>query len=185
MKRISFIALFFVAVGFFATALADPPENSGVVSRGVYQGAWVDIDTDSGLLSVLGVDIFQWCTDGAPFEFISYSDKQVQNELRIVTLEKAELTASVWPFTVFDCDLFTTVPPLATGLASYQLHDNDLFGPVFCEEKNNANAFGRKAKGTLYTAGGEMVQFKLHSWGIYDCETDTFPLFKTRISLRD
>ena len=57
MKRISTCALFFVAAGFFTAAPADLPENSGAVSRGNYQGASVDMDTDSGLLSVLGVDI--------------------------------------------------------------------------------------------------------------------------------
>lgn len=183
MKRFSIFALFITVVGSFGIALAEPPASSGVVTRDSYNGGWVDVDPNAGMLSVLGFDIVQWCTDGAPFELISYSDKLVQSGLRLNTLEKAELTASVWPFTVFDCDLFTTVAPLATGTASYRLHDNDLFGNEFCEEKNNANAFGRKANGTLYSPSGKKKQFSMHTTGIYDCETGTFPLFKTKINL--
>ncbi len=183
MKRFSIFALFLAVVGSFGIALAEPPASSGVVTRDSYNGGWVDVDMNAGMLSVLGFDIVQWCTDGAPFDVISYSDKLVQSGLRLNTLEKAELTASVWPFTVFDCELFTSIPPLATGLASYRLHDNDLFGNEFCEEKNNANAFGRKANGTLYSASGELMKFSMHTTGIYDCETDTFPLFKTKINL--
>jgi hypothetical protein len=183
MKQFSILALFLTVVGSFGIALADPPASSGVVTRGSYDNARVDVDTNAGMLSILGVDVVQWCTDGVPFEFISYSDKLVQSGLRLNTLEKAELTASVWPFTVFDCELFTTVPPLATGIASYRLHDNDLFGDQFCEEKNNANAFGIKANGTLYSPSGEKKQFSMHTWGIFDCETGTLPLFKTKINL--
>lgn len=164
-------------------AIADPPESSGIVIRDEYNNAWVDIDMDTGLLAVTGVNIVQWCTDGAPFDTIYYADKNLQDGFRLNTLEKAEVTTSVWPFTVFDCALFTSVPPLATGVANYRLHDNDLFGNQFCEEKNNANAFGRKVNGKLYSPQGEGRNLNMHVWGIYDCETFTFRLFNVDIKL--
>lgn len=183
MKRIAIATGLVLLATISGNVLAEPPATSGIVTRDSYNGARFDVDMNSGLLSVLGVDIVQWCTDGAPFDVIYYSDKSLQSGFRLNTLEKADVTASVWPFTIFDCELFTTVQPLATGIARYRLHDNDLFGPQFCEEKNNANAFGVKANGTLYSPSGEAKQFSMHHWGLFDCETFTFPLLKTKISL--
>lgn len=167
------------------TVLAEPPASSGIVSRGSYNNAWVDVDINSGLLSIIGVDIVQWCTDGAPFDTIYYADKDLQDGFRLNTSENGYVQASVWPFTDFDCELFTTMDPLATGMANYRSHDNDLFGPRFCEEKNNMNAFGRRANGTLYSPSGEASQFSMHTWGLFDCDTDSFPVFKTKISLTE
>ena len=164
---------------------ADPPTNSGVVTRGSYTNAWFDVDMKNGLSSVVGVDIVELCNGPADFDVFYYSDKLVQKGLRINTLEKAELTASVWPFTVYDCDRFRTMAPLAVGTATLVSRDNDLFGPQFCEEKNNINSFRRKANGTLYSPSGEAKQFNLHVWGLYDCDTDSFDLFKTKINLTD
>ena len=185
MKRIIISAVIIISTLLFGIALAEPPATSGIVTRDSYNGARVDIDMNSGLLSVVGVDIVQWCTDDAPFDVIYFSDKDLQDGFRLNTLEKGYLTASVWPFTVFSCELFTTVQPLATGMAKYRMHDNDFFGPRFCEEKNNANAFGTKANGTLYSPSGEAKQFSLNTWGLFDCETFTFPILKTKIKLTD
>lgn len=170
-------------IGIASAVFAEPPASSGIVTRGSYDTAWVDIDTKSGLLSIVGVDIVQWCTDGAPFDTVYYSDKNLQDGFRLNTVEKGYVQASVWPITVFDCELFTSIQPLATGMANYLAHDNDYFGPQFCEEKNNANAFGHRANGTLYSPSGEARKFSMHTAGLFDCETFTFPLFKTKIIL--
>ena len=185
MRPFKVLSVILVLIGLASAAFAEPPANSGIVTRGSYESAYVDIDTHSGLLSVVGVDIVQWCTDGAPFDTFYYADKDLQDGFRLNTGEKAYVQASVWPITVFDCELFTTVQPLATGMAKFRSHDNDLFGLRFCEEKNNANAFGSRANGTLYSPSGEARQFSMHTWGLFDCETFTFPLYKTKISLTE
>jgi hypothetical protein len=183
MRPFKIISIISVLIGLASAAFAEPPASSGIVTRGSYETGWVDIDTHSGLLSIVGVDIVQWCTDGAPFDTFYYKDKDLQDGFRLNTVEQAYVQASVWPITVFDCELFTTVQPLATGMAYFRSHDNDLFGPRFCEEKNNANAFGRRANGTLYSPSGEARQFSMHTTGLFDCETFTFPLYKTKIKL--
>ena len=186
MKLITTLATILVTVGALGVASAEPPANSGVVVRDGYFFGFFDFDADAGLSVVLGFDPYLECTVGAPFDFMSYSDKILQGGLRVNTHEKAEVVASVWPFTdSFDCGFFTTETRLADGLANYSLHDNDLFGNRFCEEKNNINAFGYKANGTLYSPLGEKMRLNMHIWGLFDCDTGTLPLFKSSIKLTD
>jgi hypothetical protein len=185
MKLIKAIAPILVAVSALGVASAEPPANSGVVVRDGYFFGFFDVDTDAGLSIVLGFDPSLECIGEASFDFMSYSDKILQGGLRVNTLEKGEVIASVWPTTDFDCDLFTTELPLALGLVRFSVHDNDLFGPQFCEEKNNINSFGYKANGTLYSPFGEMKQLNMHVWGLFDCDTSSLPLFKASIKLTD
>ncbi len=185
MKQLKLVSVFFILVVMATAALAEPPANSGIVTRGSYEWAFVEVDVNSGLLAVLGVDIVQWCTDGAPFDTIYYSDKDLQDGFRLNTSEKGYVQASVWPFTDFDCELFTTMQPLATGMAFSRARDNDYFGLRYCDEKNNMNAFGSKANGTLYSPGGEAKQFSLRITGLFDCDTESFPLFDVKISLTE
>lgn len=185
MKQLNSLFIFFVIVTWVSTVSAEPPASSGIVSRGTYYGALVDVDMNSGLLSVIGFDIVQYCTDedNTQFDIFFYADKGLQDGFRWNTSEHAYVQASVWPFTDFDCELFTTIEPLATGMANYRMHDNDLLGNQYCEEKNNMNAFGRRADGTLYSSSGEAKRFSMHTWGLYDCDTESFPIYETRISL--
>jgi len=186
MKLIKAIAPILVAVSALSVASAEPPANSGVVVRDGYFFGFFDVDTDAGLSIVLGFDPSLDCIGEASFDFMSYSDKILQGGLRVNTLEKAEVFASVWPIMEdFDCDIFTTELPLASGFARYSLHDNDLFGWEFCEEKNNINSFGYKANGTLYSPLGEKKRLNMHIWGLFDCDTGTVPLFKSSIKLTD
>lgn len=176
----SVVTLF--AVTTIGTAIAEPPANSGVVVRGTYNNAYFDVDMKKGISVVLGADISEFCNGIEDFDVIAYSDKAVQQGLRIVTVEKSEVIASVWSFTEFDCGLFTTELPLATGMASMILNDNDLIGNENCEEKNNINVFSRKAHGTLYAPSGEARQFAMNFWGQFDCDADTFES-RTKINL--
>ena len=186
MKLITTLATILVAVGALGVASAEPPANSGVVVRDGYDFGFFDFDTDAGLSIVLGFDPYIECTVGASFDVMSYADKILQGGLRVNTLEKGEVFASVWPFTdSFDCGFFTTATRLADGLARYSYHDNDLFGWEFCEEKNNINSFGYKANGTLYSPFGEKKRLNMHIWGLFDCDTGTVPLFKVKIKLTD
>jgi hypothetical protein len=183
VKQLKVFSILFVLLTLAGTGFAEPPSSSGIVSRGSYEGGYVDVDLNSGLLSIIGFDIVQWCTDDPPFDTFFYADKDLQDGFRLNTLEHAYVQASVWPFTDFNCELFTTIQPLATGMANYRLHDNDLFGLRYCEEKNNMNAFGRRANGTLYSPSGEARQFSMNNWGLLDCDTESFPIYETKIKL--
>lgn len=183
MKQPRMIFVYFALIAMAGAAFAEPPESSGIVTRGSYEWGFVDVDENAGLLSVVGVDIVQWCAGDSSFDTIYYKDKDLQDGFRLNTMEQADVQASVWPFTDFNCDLFTTVEPLATGMAYFRSHDNDFFGLRYCEEKNNMNSFGRRANGTLYSPGGEAKQFSMHTSGLFDCETRSFPVFKTKINL--
>jgi len=73
-----------------------------------------------------------------------------------------DLTTSVWPFTDFDCGLFLTTTPLATGTVDVRNTDNDFF--VFLNPDNkNHNAFGFTAQGKLTSATGKRAHFNVVS----------------------
>jgi len=186
MKRIISVALGLVVIVASGTALAEPPASSGIVVRGTYDMGRVFVDEDAGLLLIAGGDVVEWCSTGdTEWSLVTYFDKDLQDGLRLNTIEKAQVTASVWAFTDFDCDLFMTEQPLATGMAIYRMHDNDFFGPRFCEIKNNMNAWGHSVIGTLYSPSGEIRHLNFREWGLYDCDTDTFPLYKNIIRLTE
>jgi len=167
-------------------ANAGPPATSGIVTRDGYFFARFFVDEASGMSAVVGTDIVAFCSGSADFTFISYSDKDIQEGLRLSTLEKGEdLFASVWGFAEFNCERFLTELPLATGLVDYRMHDNDLFGLRFCEIKNNMNAWGWSFHGTVYTPFGDKRQLSGHFWGLFDCDTNTFPVRKTKLVLTD
>ncbi len=171
-----------ISLGITSNAFADPPTNSGVVTRGDFAFATFDVDASAGISSILGADPVEFCSGPFDFDFITFADKIVQNGLRLNTIGRGHVTASVWPFTVFDCDLFLTIPPLATGTAKVVNNDNDLFGNAFCDEKNNINSFGWQGHGTLYSPAGEKRQFSMFFHALFDCDDGSFDA-KTKIKL--
>ena len=183
MKAFVYVLL---ATLFSGVAIADPPEASGIVTRGGYEGGWWWADEDTGLGVIIGTDIVALCSGTREFGFVAYSDKDIQDGLRLIRLEKGRnLVASVWPFTEFDCGRFLTELPLATGEVNRLMHDNDLYGPRYCDIKNNANAYGENFHGDLYSPTGEKRRFNGRMRGLYDCETDTFPMFDVKLLLTD
>lgn len=183
MNRI-LVACALLAVTFAASA--DPPATSGIVTRDGYFRNFIVIDDERGMMATIGTDVIKFCQGQGERAFISFADKNIQEGLRLSTLEKGkDFFASVWGFTEFNCERILTELPLATGLVDYRMHDNDLFGRRFCDIKNNMNAFGRSFHGTLYSPFGDKKKFSAHIWGLYDCDTDTFPVFKVKVLLTD
>ena len=64
----------------------------------------------------------------------------------------------VWDFLAFDCELFTTIDPVASGDAKLRNVDNDLFGTV----DPNANAWSFMAHGQLEDPFGSRLVFSGH-----------------------
>ena len=168
-------------------ANAEPPSESGIVTRLDREFAVFAVDPNAGVLSVLGGDPVAFCSGTPEFDFLSYADKAVQNDLRSVRLGKGEVYASVWPFTSFDCNRFLTEMPLATGMARVVDRDNDFFALEQCDEKQNINSFGYQAHGALYSPYGERKQFSMYFHAMIDCEDDGSFTFteRTRIKLQD
>ena len=166
---ISIVAI--ISLGITSIAFADPPTNSGVVTRDDLDFGRFDVDASAGISSILGFDVVAFCSDTeVENEVITYAEKFVQSGLRLNRMGKGPVTASVWPFTRFDCDLFLTIDPLATGTAKVVDRDNDLFGNLLCDEKNNINSFGWQAHGELYSPGGQQRQFSMFVHGWFDCD---------------
>jgi hypothetical protein len=136
--------------------IANAPPQSGIVVRADYTAASLFVDPESGLGALLGVDPVEFCTGPAEFDFVSFQTA-IQRDGRQVDHGMGEWRAFVYPFTTFDCGLFLTVEPLATGMATVVSTDNDLYG--IAPGDKNANAWGQTGHGTLVTPGGESVQF--------------------------
>jgi len=87
---------------------------------------------------------------------------------------------SVWPFTAFDCDLFTTIDPVGTGTVDVRLTDNDV--NIFLNpDSYNWNAFGFRAHGQ-FGRGIPVVGRQNCLWdGQHD---DTFRCV-TKIAIKD
>lgn len=187
MKNIVKTGLLTGLVCLVGVANAEPPSESGIVTREDREFAVFDVDEKAGISSVLGVDPVAFCSGTGEFEFVSYADKAVQNDLRSVRVGRGEVTASVWPFTVFDCSLFLTEMPLASGIAKLVDRDNDYFGLERCDEKQNINSFGYQAHGALYNYDGERKQFSMYFHALLDCEDDGSFTFipRTKIRLQD
>lgn len=182
------IALVCVMALFSSVAFADPPSNSGIVFRTDLERAflWWYHDDAKGLGLAVGSDVVSICSGGqvAPV-ILRFSDKDIQDGLRLVANRRVEdASASVWPFTEFDCERFLTELPLAAGEVDRSVHDNDWFGNRYCDLKNNMNAFSHSIHGTLYSPFGEKRQLSAHYWGLFDCDTQTL-LNNMKILLTD
>jgi hypothetical protein len=138
-------------------ATADPPDESGIVMRGSDPVAYFFVD-DTGTKSVVyGADMYEFCQDIIDFDLWQYQDMHLPVDDVVVTRtwnDAAQTT--VWPFGVFDCSLFQSVPPLASGEAKVLYTDNNLYGA----ETNRTNSWSISAHGVLLDAADEEYIFQ-------------------------
>lgn len=131
------------------------PAESGIITRGetVVGVTWVDVD--AGLRVVLGADMDEYCAGIVDFDVVAFQNANLPTG-RTVSILVGEVQTRVWDFLAFDCNLFTTVAPVAAGSADLQNNDNDLAGTVV----NNTNTWGWTAQGMLaWTADGSPANF--------------------------
>lgn len=147
----------------------DAPAESGPVIR-VEIPFWANVsDPEAGLLVVYGLDPVAACTGGDAFDSIWLQEVQSQADiLRLLGLLTGDVRTSVWPFTRFDCALFTTTQPVATGVSTLRVTDNDPL--AFARPNQNANTFGYMAHGALTLADGRESQFSAHTRCVWDGE---------------
>jgi hypothetical protein len=142
---------------------ANAPDQTGVVYRGGEDGwGWSFGDAKTGWRVTFGFDVIHYCNTGEIVgDELHWADKLLPgDEFRLVSLNKFdEARTAVWPFQAFDCDLFTTVDPLASGNSVMLLIDNDWTG----SDRPNSNTWGWTAHGTLaWTSDGSAAQFSFH-----------------------
>ena len=165
-----FVIVLLVALIAAIPALADPPSSSGPnVVRFEDTFAVFYSDARTGLSVTIGADVVEDCNGNFEPELVSIQEIHVPEDAnRIISiLHGDDLMTTVWPFTDFNCDLFTTEEPVATGTSDLVLTDNDLL--VFLTPDNvNWNAFGFTAHGLLTAQDGSDVHFN----GVQRCRWD-------------
>lgn len=126
------------------------PPFSGIIERSEIPTAFTWIDFKSGLRVIVGADMDEFCAGTINFDLVWYQD--IYNPTRLLGQGQGEVQTTVWDFLEFDCALFTTVPPVASGVAHFINTDNDFDGVG--EDDNFANAWTLRANGTLYYSDG-------------------------------
>jgi len=154
-----------------------PPSSGPNIIRSATTFAVFHADNLRGVSAVYGTDVVQLCLGNVAFDVVALQEITVPQEAgRFIDLiQGAALTASVWPFTAFDCTLFLNTAPLATGLVDLVNTDNDLL--VFLRDNRNANAFGFTAQGTLTRPSGTRAHVNSVAKVVWDGE-DGSRIFK-------
>jgi hypothetical protein len=153
------------------------PDAGPIILRSELGGAFGLRDPGSGLqvwfmIDPVGVCTGPWASDAIDQQIVDVPDEAN----RIIRLRHGkDVQTSVWPNFGFNCGLFTSTTPLATGVSSFVWTDNDVnIGQN--PDSENSNAYGWTAHGLLTDPGGAQVQFKaLHRchWDGQDLATLT------------
>jgi hypothetical protein len=142
-----------------------------------YEGSWyyVFFDEEAGLILTLGLnDIEKNCAGEGGYDVINVKDLYLPNAdpdlRRIITQEKADVTAIVWQADAFPgwdfwCDFILNNEPFARGIVNYSYKDNDYF--AWAQDNSNTNSFGYKANGTL-KGNGKVYKLNFNYRFIWD-----------------
>ncbi len=158
-----------LAVSIFSSGplLADPPAAAGIVTRDQQPVALTWIDPAAGLRVILGADIDEFCAGIIDFDVIDIQDVNVAED-RVLRNSRGQVRTTVWDFLAFDCALFTTVDPVASGMSTLRNVDNDLFGTA----DPNVNVWSWMAHGRLEDPYGTQVVFSGHLTQLFGPNTD-------------
>jgi hypothetical protein len=157
------------------------PAESGIVIRGGAYGSISWMDEESGLRAVFGISMADYCAGNLNFTDYVTGMIVFTPSGDVHRNQQAPIYTEVYGFTDWDCELFTTIGPLATGYSMLKNVDNDLDG--VSPDDPSANAWKWTANGVLaYTADDSKAIFKLYRKFVY---SNQFGLkSKTFISLR-
>lgn len=149
----------------------DAPAQSGMyVIRSLwYYAVWfADAETNTGV--ILGADALEYCNGIVDFDIVPVQDViNPQDQLIINELIRAsDVRATVWPFTTFDCGLFQTNQPLASGTVDMVTTDNNYYAYLEENTGERVNTFGTMARGKLVTPDGDWANFRLTYRYVWD-----------------
>jgi hypothetical protein len=187
-----------VLISFSCVAFANPPSESGVVTRTdetEFFFWWYDEENNT--TAYFGVEPLLACY-GDPNGWQSvpvmrvFMDTDGEDVLRFKNhVNSNDMLTSVWPGfappfgpgNVCSQIFFFGVTPIATGYSRVRVNDNDVL-PGLNPNRRNANAFGLNAHGDLvYFDSGEPVRFWLSAHAVWDGENfDTYrAVIRTRL----
>jgi hypothetical protein len=70
----------------------------------------------AGVSITVGIDTIGFYNGRFDLDLVSVKEIAIPEDANRINQQiSGTVQADVWPFTFFDCDLFLTVPPLATG----------------------------------------------------------------------
>ncbi len=163
-----------VLVSLSCVAFADPPPQSGVVSRydDFYGHFWFDFENDWSVYQ--GADLYDFCFGIAEFDTISVMEVFMRGDgHRFKNHFSGDLFTTVWPglalpFEVCDQIFSGAAQPIATGMAHIRWNDNDVI-PSLNPDRHNMNSFGFNTNGTLYDfLTGEPMRFMMYWHAMWD-----------------
>lgn len=131
-----------------------PPMEAGIVYRGTSAVGLTWVDVEAGLRVIVGADMSEFCDGIINFDPLDFQDVNLPGG-RLVTNTSATTQTTVWDFLEFDCALFTSMDPVASGESSLRGVDNDVAGSVI----SNTNTWGWSAQGKLLDGDGNTVRF--------------------------
>lgn len=179
---VALLTLLIVPLALAGGGFGNGPENPGpIVFRFDDVGGFHMADFKSGLGVIHGGDVVEFCQTGSTeFDPILVQEVDVPDDFdRIINqVVGNDMPTTVWPFPVFDCGLFTTVDPIATGTADLINTDND----VNVSDNPNANSFGLSSHGKVTTDGGEELNLHTHFRAII--KDGEFTLLTEKVNLK-
>ena len=158
-----------VLMSLSCAVLADPPPFSGVVERNDYPAAYTWVDFESGLRIVIGADMDEFCSGLLNFDLMAFQDVTIPDGRIVSNGIGEEMQTSVWDFLDFDCALFTSIDPVASGYARLRVLDNDLQG--IAEGDTNTNVWTFMAHGKLEDPWGSTFNLKASSTQLFGTNT--------------
>ena len=164
-----------VLMSISCIAVADPPPFSGIVVRDDFNDAYTWIDPEAGLRVIVGADVDEFCAGNINFDLMAFQDVNLPFG-RTVSNFGGLVQTTVWDFLEFDCNLFTTIDPVASGLARFRWVDNDLWA----SDNNNSYAWTLMVHGRLEDPWGSRMSLSSHFTRVYK---DGFKVFNSKISL--
>jgi hypothetical protein len=103
-------------------------------------------DEERQMLAIVGVDIEE-CSSFTTVDFQKHSPPSDPTR-ELLLLQGDDLSASVWPFTQFDCARFLSETPIVQGLVDMRYTNNDFWAHPSLDHEN-ANAFGFSVHGAF------------------------------------
>jgi hypothetical protein len=143
-------------------ALADPPDEGGVVVRSTASGGVWYADPDDRLILTTGATAAEFCTGTMTGDPLQQQFVETPTGAILLLVSSSEAEAWLYAATTIDeaCDLVLSGGSpelLATGTVRFRINDNDLFA-----SQTRTNSFGDHASGTLTALDGSSWNVTAH-----------------------
>lgn len=155
--------------GMVAAGIVDAPATSGPrVIRFEFGYGLILTDPDLGIEVTYGFDPVALCDGTATFDVVSIMQVNGPQGRAHAVVQGDDLQTRVWPFASesFDCDLFTSATPIASGVSDLVATDNDVVGGN--PDARHVNSLGYRARGVLTLADGRPTRYSGTTHCVWD-----------------